>query len=70
MTLIGATIGLLMALPLPTIFNSMFSGVVNVSEPRLYFIVPLVISLVTMVATYIPARRALSVDPIVTLRYE
>jgi putative ABC transport system permease protein len=70
MTLIGATIGLLMALPLPAIFNSMFSGVINVSEPRLYFVVPLAISLVTMLATYIPARRALSVDPMVTLRHE
>jgi putative ABC transport system permease protein len=69
-TLIGATIGLLMALPLPTIFNSLFSGVINVSEPRLFFVVPLAISLVTMLATYIPARRALSVDPMVTLRHE
>jgi putative ABC transport system permease protein len=69
MTMIGAVIGSAMALPLPQVFDAIFVGL-HVREPRLYFIVPLAILVVTMVATYIPARRALGVDPIATLRHE
>ena len=38
--------------------------------PWLYFIVPIVISVVAVLATHIPARRAMRVDPMVALRYE
>jgi putative ABC transport system permease protein len=69
MTLMGLVIGSLMALPLPRIFDATFVGL-HVREPRLHFIVPLAILVVTMLATYIPARRALGVDPIATLRHE
>jgi predicted permease len=69
MTIVGAVIGSLMAVPLPQVFDAMFVGL-HVREPRLYLIVPLAILVVTMLATYIPARRALSVDPIATLRHE
>jgi len=69
MTAIGAAIGLAMALPLPKLFEAMFYGL-HVSEPRLYFIVPLAVLVVTLLATYVPARRAVTVDPMVTLRHE
>ena len=69
MTAIGAAIGLAMALPLPRVFDALFYGL-HVREPRLYFIVPLAILVVTMLATYVPARRALTVDPIAALRHE
>src|ERR1700731_2831353 len=67
MTAIGAAIGLAVALPLPKVFGAMFTGLLF-SEPRLYFIVPLAIIAVSMLATYIPARRAASVDPTIALR--
>ena len=69
MTAIGATVGLVLALPLPKVFDAMFYGL-HVSEPRLYLIVPVAIVLVAMLATYVPARRATRVDPIVALRYQ
>jgi predicted permease len=67
MTAIGAALGLALALPLPKVFGAMFIGL-PLSEPRLYFIVPLAIIAVSMLATYIPARRAASVDPTIALR--
>jgi putative ABC transport system permease protein len=69
MTAIGAAIGLVLALPLPKIFDAIFYGL-HLREPRLYFIVPLAILAVAMLATYIPARRATQVDPMSALRQE
>ena len=69
MTVVGGTIGLAMSLPLPKIFDAVFYGL-HVREPRLYFIVPIAILVVAMLATYIPARRATRVDPMVALREE
>jgi putative ABC transport system permease protein len=67
MTAIGAALGLALALPLPKVFAAMFTGIVF-AEPRVYFIVPLAIIAVSMLATYLPARRAASVDPTIALR--
>jgi putative ABC transport system permease protein len=69
MTAMGGAIGLAMALPLPKLFDAMFFGL-HFREPWLYFIVPVAILAVAMLATYIPARRATRVDPMVALRYE
>jgi predicted permease len=69
MTVIGAAVALAMALPLPKIFDALFYGL-HLREPLLYFIVPAAIFLVAMLATYIPARRAASVDPMVALRQD
>ena len=67
MTAIGAALGLAFSLPLPKVFGAMFTGISFV-EPGVYFIVPLAIIAVSMLATYIPARRAASVDPTIALR--
>ena len=67
MTAIGAALGLALALPLPKVFNSMFTGMAF-GEPSVYVIVALAIVAVSMLATYIPARRAANVDPTIALR--
>ena len=67
MTAIGAALGLALALPLPKVLNALFSGM-GFGEPRLYLIVPLAIVAVSILATYIPARRAARVDPTIALR--
>jgi predicted permease len=69
MGIIGATIGLLLALPLPKVFEAMFEGL-TLGEPSLYFLMPLVLLIVAMLATYVPARRATCVDPMRALRQE
>lgn len=69
LSIIGAAIGLTMALPLPKLFESIFFGI-HVHAPELYLVMPAVILGVALLATYIPARRAASVDPMVALRYE
>lgn len=69
MTLIGASIGLAMALALPKVFEAMFYDL-HVAEPRVYVIVPMCIFAVALLATYVPARRATRVDPMSALRQE
>ena len=69
MTAIGAAVGLALALPLPKLFDAMFYGL-HLREPWLYFIVPMAIMVVAMLATYIPARRATRIDPTVALRQQ
>jgi predicted permease len=67
MTIIGAAVGLALALPLPKVFDALFYGL-HPREPSLYFIVPAAVLAVAAFATYIPARRASSVDPMIALR--
>jgi putative ABC transport system permease protein len=69
MTAIGAAVGLAMSLPLPKLFGAIFYDL-RVSEPQIYFIVPIVILVVAILATYVPARRAARVEPMSALRQE
>ena len=66
----GTTIGLVLALPLPKVFDAIFSRLFHVREPWLYALVPAVIFAVATLAAYLPARQAMRVDPLVALRYE
>ena len=69
LTVIGAAAGVALALPLPAVFGAMLYDV-QIHEPELYFVVPAALAAVTMLATYIPARRATRVDPMRALRQE
>ncbi len=69
MAFIGAAIGFAVALPLPKIFAAVFNGI-HTGDPRTYVIVLITIFLVSLLATYIPARRASSVDPVAALHSE
>jgi putative ABC transport system permease protein len=69
MAAIGGAIGLAMALPLPKVFEAMFYDI-RLGGPGLYFIVPAAISIVALLATYIPARRATRVDPMSALHQD
>jgi predicted permease len=69
MASIGAAIGFIVALPLPRLFASMFDGM-DTNYPQTFVLVLVLILLVAILATYIPARRASSIDPIRALRSE
>ncbi len=69
MAIVGAAIGLTMALPLPKVFGALFYDL-HLGEPRIYIIVPLCIFAVALLATYLPARRATLIDPMRALRQE
>jgi putative ABC transport system permease protein len=67
--LIGLTCGLIMAFFLAKgLVIVMFE--VDTRKPLMYAGVALALALTSLLATYIPARRALRVDPMVALRYE
>jgi len=68
---IGSAVGLVLALPLPSLFDSMFVGISFVfSAPPVYPAVAVVMFVVTVMATYGPARRAARVNPAAALRDE
>jgi len=69
MAAVGGAVGLVMALPLPKILAAILFDF-HVTEPRLYFIVPIVVFMVAALATYVPARRAARLNPINALRQE
>ena len=69
MAAIGAAIGLVLSLPLPRIFSTMFNDLPT-GDPRTYVIVLIVTVVVAVLATYIPARRASRIDPISALHNE
>ena len=66
---IGCSIGFLLALPLPRIFAGLFEGF-PAQGPLIAIAVTLVVATVSLLASYIPARRAMRVDPMVALRWE
>jgi putative ABC transport system permease protein len=65
----GVAVGLTGALLLTRLMRSLLYGV-GASDPLTYVSVGALLMLVAVAASYIPARRAMHVDPIVALRYE
>jgi putative ABC transport system permease protein len=67
MTLIGAVAGLAAAAAATRVMSTLLFGV-SVGDPVTFAVIPLVLIAVAASACYLPARRALRVDPIVALR--
>jgi predicted permease len=66
---IGIVIGLVAALASSSLVSILLFGVTP-TDPVVFIGVPLLLALVAGLACYIPARRALRVDPLVALRQE
>jgi putative ABC transport system permease protein len=66
---VGGAIGLAIGFVLARFLSSLLYGV-QAWDPAVYALVPLLLLVVTLLATFIPALRATRVDPMVALRYE
>jgi len=69
LALIGSAIGIAGALLLSRLMSSQLYGV-SPTDPITFVAVSVLLTVVAVAACYIPARRAMQVDPMVALRYE
>jgi len=69
LAIVGAGLGLVLALVLAKVMSSLLIGVSGY-DITTFVIVSVVLSVVAFVASYLPARRATKVNPLIALRYE
>ena len=69
LTLLGVAAGLLCALLITRLMSSLLSGVSS-TDPAIFLGATVLVTIVATIASYLPARRAVRVDPLIALRTE
>jgi putative ABC transport system permease protein len=69
MALVGVVVGLAGALALTRLMSGLLYGV-SATDPSIFVSISLLLAAVALLASYLPARRAMKVDPIIALHYE
>jgi len=67
--LLGIAIGLLAALGLARLVTSLLYGI-GAADPATFVVIPALLAAVALLASFVPARWAMKVDPMVALRHE
>jgi putative ABC transport system permease protein len=69
LAVVGVTIGLAASFAITRLMSSLLFGV-TATDPMIFVATALVLTTTALIASYLPARRAARVDPLVALRYE
>lgn len=69
LSLIGIAIGLIASFLLTRLMKGLLFGI-SATDPLTFVAISLLLTLIGLLASWIPARRATKVDPLVALRYE
>jgi ABC-type antimicrobial peptide transport system permease subunit len=69
LALVGCGVGLAVAFALTRLMRSLLFGV-SATDGLTFVVIPVILILAALVASYIPARRATRIDPLTSIRCE